>query len=201
MDRGSEKSTTTLFDEVSSGRRTAIGQLILLYEPLIEHWVRRYLGPRRFARDGEDVLQSIRVVLIEKLPALRQKSRQSLVAWLQKVVRTKISDWEKTSRATRRHPRRPVISLVATNAPEVAAATPTPSRILHGAEEVERLTLAIESVPMRYRGVLRFIHETNPTPAEVAAYVGKEPDAARKFTARALDHLRRVLRSPSWTKE
>ncbi len=196
-----EQSTTTLFDAVSSGRRTAIGQLILLYEPLIEHWVRRYLGPKRFARDGEDVLQSIRMTLIEKLPALRQKSRWSLVAWLERVVRTKISDWEKTRRAARRNPRSPVISLVATNAPEVAAATPTPSRILRGAEEVERLKYAIESVPVRYRGVLRFIHEKDPTPAEVAVYVGKEPDASRKFTARALDHLRRVLRSPSCTTE
>ena len=53
--RGEKLSTTDLFDEVSSGRRTAIGQLIVLYEPLLENWVRGYLGPRRFAREGDDI--------------------------------------------------------------------------------------------------------------------------------------------------
>ncbi len=72
---------------------------------------------------------------------------------------------------------------------------PTPSRILLGKEELEQLKTAIETLPVRYQGVLRFIHEKNPTPEEISAHIGKDLEASRKFTARALDHLRRALRS------
>lgn len=194
---GARRTTTTLFDEVSSGRRTAIGHLIVLYEPLVESWVRGYLGPRRFAREGDDLLQTIRVTLVEKLPGLRGKSRPSLVAWLRRVVRTKVSDWERKRKAARRSPDRPVVSIVATDSPEVASATPTPTRILLAREELEQLEAAIDAVPARYQGVLRLIHEKDPTPEEIAAFTGKGLEASRKFTAKALVHLRRALRSPS----
>lgn len=200
MDRSGERSTTTLFDAVSSGRRTAIGQLILLYEPLIDNWVRGYLGPRRFAREGDDLLQTIRITLVEKLPGFHRRSPQSLVAWLRRVVRTKVSDWERKRRVARRAPDRPLVSLDATNAPEVVSVDPTPSRILLGKEELEQLKTAIEALPVRYQGVLRFIHAKNPTPEQIAAYVDKDLEASRKFTARALHHLKRALRSVSIAK-
>ena len=56
-------SPTKLLHEVASGRRTA-WQVILLYDPLLTSFVRRYLGARRFAGEGEDLIQTIRLALV-----------------------------------------------------------------------------------------------------------------------------------------
>ncbi|MBN1442255.1 MAG: sigma-70 family RNA polymerase sigma factor [Planctomycetes bacterium] len=192
-----EPTPTRLLRQASEGRRTAIGLLIELYEPLLVSAVQRYLGSSRFRAEGEDLLQDIRMALVKGLPRLRQRSRRSLAAWLKKVVQNRIRDWERVRQAQRRKPERSPARMDGISSREPADAAPTPSQVLVRREEFERLDRAIEAVPERYRALLKYIVDANPTPSEVARFLAKEPDAARKFAGRALQHLRRILNTTS----
>jgi RNA polymerase sigma factor (sigma-70 family) len=182
-----------LIEAASRGQRAAMEALLERYEPLLRAAVRGHLGPGRFQNEGEDLLQMLRLTIIEALPSLRTHEPCSFEAWLKKVVRNRLLDWEKHQRARRRHPSKPILRLRTTNAAEVAGLGTTPSRIVSRREDHQRLRRAIELVPERYRGLLRLMYEKDPSPAEVAEFLEKPPEAARKFTARALDHLQRVL--------
>lgn len=171
-----------------------MSRLIERFEPLLQAAVRRHLGPARYQDEGEDLLQTLRLAMVKALPSVKEQDLRSVAAWMKKLVRSRILDWQKSRQAGCRQPDRPVVSLAGTNAPEVAALTPTPSNILIEREELERLQRAIETVPARYRALLRLLYRQNPSPAEVAEFLGKEPEAARKFVARALAHLRQVMK-------
>ena len=108
-------------------------------------------------------------------------------------VRRQVLDWAKARNAARRLPSRRRIHLDRTDSPQLAAPTPTPSRILLHREQVELLRRAIQVVPPRYREVLRFIHEESPTLEELMEFTGKSREAVRKFVERALGHLESAL--------
>jgi len=173
------------------GDRQARDRLLICCEPLLSARVRRRLSARRFAAEGDDLLQTIRLSIIEKLPALHACDPGSFLSWLEKLVRCRILDWERA-----RGGRPPVPgSGAAEGGPDRAAPTPTPSRILMDEEARARIAGAIDRVPARYREVLRLIARKDPGAEEVAAFLGKGPDAARKFIERALLHLGQALRA------
>ena len=138
----------------------------------------------------EDFPKSLRMAIVKGLPRVREKNSRALACWLRRVIKNQVRDWEK-SRCRKNPPR--VVSLGRTHSPEPAASTPTPSSILLSKEASDQLNRAIDAVPPRYRPVLQFIRDKNPDPAELAAFAGKEPEAARKFAGRALTHLLKAL--------
>jgi RNA polymerase sigma factor (sigma-70 family) len=172
-----------------SGDPTARGRLIEICDPILLSRVRRHLSPERFRTEGEDVLQGLRLALLKALPSVRSDDAGSFLSWLEKLVRCRLRDWDRA----RASARRPEMSLQDTDCPEVAAPISTPSRIVMSEEEAERVLLAIEKVPELYREVLRVIVREDPGPEAIAASLGKSPEAARKFVARALRHLKRTL--------
>jgi RNA polymerase sigma-70 factor (ECF subfamily) len=183
-------STRGLLESAVAGGAEAQVRLIARFEPLVRSLVWRHLGPARFRSEGEDALQVLRLALIRSLPRLKARDRAAFVAWLRKLVRSRVLDLDRRSRARGGGA---VLDLDGTGAPEPAAGTPTPSRIVMDREELARMRAAIERVPERYRPVLRLIVEEEPTPVEVSAFLGKGGEASRKFVARALVHLRREL--------
>ncbi|MBI4602492.1 MAG: sigma-70 family RNA polymerase sigma factor [Planctomycetes bacterium] len=186
-------ATRVLLELAAQGDSDARGRLLERFEPLLVRCARKHLGRERFAGEGEDLLQVLRMSVAASVGSFRGDSTPSFLAWLKKVLRSRLQDWERGRRSPRRNPGAPVLSLSATDAPEVAASGPTPSRVLLKREEAQRLRQAIERVPPRYRDLLRLLCEKYPSPAEVAAFLKKDPEAARKVVARALAHLRRVL--------
>jgi RNA polymerase sigma factor (sigma-70 family) len=176
------------------GDRKARDRLLISCEPLLRARVRRHLSARRFAAEGDDLLQTIRLSIIENLPALRACDPGSFLSWLEKLVRCRILDWERG-----RGGRSSMADGAAEGGADRAAPTPTPSRILMDEETRARIAGAIERVPARYREVLRLIARKDPGPEEVAAFLGKGPDAARKFVERALAHLGQALRAAEGT--
>jgi RNA polymerase sigma factor (sigma-70 family) len=182
-----------LLSRAIGGDREAQHRLLERFEPRILLGIRRHLSPERFREEGEDLLQTIRLALLKSLPTIRCRYMEGFASWLEKLVRCRLLDWEKARRSRRRSPTRPPVSLEATDAPEPAAGTLTPSRIVMRKESRLCLERAIADAPERYRETLRFLYEKDPTLPEVAAFLGKKPDAARKFMARALNHLRRSL--------
>ncbi len=195
-------STAASLEAAARGDVSAQERLIERFNPFLKGEVKRFLSPDRFRADGEDLLQTVRLAVLKALPTLRARDNRSLASWLRKLTRSRCLDWEKARRSLRQSPEPPRrIVRVATDAREVPARSPTPSRLLMGREEVERLSRAIEAAPPRYRDLLRFLAEKDPEPAEVGSFLGKEPEAARKFTARALNYLRAALGGQKETRE
>jgi RNA polymerase sigma factor (sigma-70 family) len=173
------------------GDRRARDRLLACCEPLLRARVRRHLAARRFDSEGDDLLQTIRLAIVQKLPSLRAGDPGSFLSWVEKLVRSRILDWERARGGKAAIPG----DVGRVWGAEPAAPTPTPSRIMMGEEERARIAGAIEKVPERYREVLRIIVREDPGPEEVAARMGKGAEAARKFTERALAHLGRALRA------
>jgi len=193
--------TRELIVRAIQGDRAALGEILAHFEPVIRATVLRHLGPGRMSVDGDDALQIVRMGVLEAIPGVRESRPSALGAWIRKVAASRLIDWEKARRSSRRSSDRPILSLVATDAPEVAGKALTGSRILMRAEEKRRLERAIEQVPDRYRPVLRFILSHEPTPAELSSFLLKETEAARKFVGRALEHLKRALGDSSRGRE
>jgi len=197
-----EPSTAESLSAAAGGDPAAAGRLIARFEPVLKREVRRFLGPERFGEEGEDLLQTVRLQVLRRLPSVRSRDRGGWAVWLRKVARNACLDWEKSQRRARRRPESPQrLVRLPTVAPDLRAASPTPSRILLKREESESLYRAIEKVPERYRRLLRLLAERDPEPEEVARFLGKEPEAARKFTARALLRLREALHGEASTTD
>jgi RNA polymerase sigma factor (sigma-70 family) len=195
-------STAESLSAAAGGDPAAAGRLIARFEPVLRREVRRFLGPARFREEGEDLLQTVRLQIVRKLPSIRARDRGAWAVWLRTVARNACLDWKKSQGRARRRPESPQrIVRLPTAAPDLPAASPTPSRILLKHEESERLYRAIEKVPERYRRLLRLLAERDPEPEEVARFLGKEAEAARKFTARALLHLRQALHGEASTTD
>jgi len=189
-------TTRLLVEAATGGDLAAQGRLLTRFEPVLRATLLQNLGRERFLAEGEDLLQVVRLALVRALPGFRGRDRASLVAWMRRVTATKAIDWERRRRSNRREPHRGIRSLSATNAPEVAASGEAPSRVLMRREELERALRAIETVPERYREVLRIVVTESPELHELAARLGRGVEATRKLVERALDALRKALRSP-----
>ncbi len=183
-----------VLERACGGDREAQALLLATSEPHMRALAARMLARARFASDGEDVLQSVRLELIKALPGLRTRAAGAFHVWLARLVRSRVLDWQKARRRGRRIPTKAQVSLQKTDAPEPRAAAASPSQIAMRREQREQLARAIERVPERYRPVLRLIQAQEPTPEALAAFLGKEPEAARKFVGRALAHLRETLK-------
>jgi len=182
-----------ILDRATSGDRDAQEELLAWCEPQLRARVVRMLSPARFRSEGDDLLQTIRMEILKALLSLRTRSAGAFQGWVGKLVRCRVLDWQRAKHKARRIPTRAQVSLQKTDAPEPPAAGPSPSRILMSREQRAQLVRAIERVPERYRAVLRLIQAQEPTLRDLAAFLGKEPDAARKFIGRALAHLKEEL--------
>jgi RNA polymerase sigma-70 factor (ECF subfamily) len=168
--------------------------LLLQYcEPLILSRVKGRLTLQQFRAEGEDILQSIRCSIVRSLPSLRSDKVPSFLSWLEKLVGCRLSDWERAGRGANKPNGKVPVSLDAEGVPEPAAPGTTPSRQLISEEERARLRKAVEKVPERYRPSLLLICERDPGLPEVARFLGKSPEAARKFLDRALLHLKKAI--------
>lgn len=184
--------TRVLLEAACRGERSAQERLLRAYDPFLRARAREHLGAGRFARDGDDLLQTLRLALLVALPALRGRDRASFAAWLRRLVRCRILDWEKARRGGRGS-KPPPARLETVTLEGLVASTPSPSRLLMSREAGRILEEAIERVPERYRAVLRLVRDRQPPAEQLAVLLGKTPEGARKFVERAMAHLRSVL--------
>ena len=188
--------TARILDSAGRGRRTALGEVVEKVDDLIAAIVRHHLGPRRRVEDEEDLRQEIRFAVTQRIRDLRRRDREALRAWVRKVANSRIIDWERRRKAQRRSPGAALLRLDATHSPEVRSPGPTPSYEAMSAEERERVEHALDSVKPKYRPVLQLLYREAPDLDELAEFLGKGRESARKHVARAMRELKRAIRSP-----
>ncbi len=174
-----EQTDMQLMQEYTDSRsESAFAQLTQRHLNLVYSVALRYAGN---AHDAQDIAQAVFVILVRKIPALRQ--RATLTGWLYET--TRLTSRQLLRRRTRQQKRdqeafmqsaldQPVADSVWQQlAPHLEAA------VSHLAE-LDRTLLA-----------LRFYE--NKTGAEAAALLGIGEQAAHKRTARALEKLRKFF--------
>jgi RNA polymerase sigma-70 factor (ECF subfamily) len=88
--RQSDSISSTLLDQLRSGRPEAWQRLVRLYSPVIYRWCRR---SGVSAEDSADVLQEVLAAVIRHLPGFRRdRPEDSFGGWLATITRNKIRD-------------------------------------------------------------------------------------------------------------
>jgi RNA polymerase sigma factor (sigma-70 family) len=177
-----------LLAAAARGDRLAADRLLRHYDPYLRAFVLKHFDRLRFQREGEDILQAIRLEVFQSLPRIRCRERGKFHAFLKRVILRKLMKWKKR----RPHPR----NFRTGEDLSLSANGLSPSQEVMQKEQRERILAAVEDVPARYREVLRFViglQPSRPSPVQLGAFLQKPPEAARKFTARALRHLRQAL--------
>ena len=113
--------------------------LLERFEARILFLIRRHLSPEQFRRGREDLLRTIHLALFKSIHSIRCRNMQVFASWLEKLISCRLLGWERPRRSRLRSPTRPPVGLEATDAPEVAAGTLTPSRIVMRGESRLRL--------------------------------------------------------------
>jgi RNA polymerase sigma-70 factor (ECF subfamily) len=161
---------------------------------LVKGAVRRGMPSNRFAREGEDTAQDVRLAVLKNLPHLRIQTRGGFLSWLKEVVRSVLSRRERELRAARRYPPAPLVSLDQEGAPVAVSGERSPEAVAEEREELRIVRETIETLPQRHREILRIINQSSPSPRELAAALGVTEAAARMRAQRAIVRLQRALR-------
>ena len=117
-------------------------------------------------------------------------SQAELVTWLSRLLLNNLANFARRYRGTgKRSVSREVALDEAQGDPRVAASGPSPSQQVAAGEQADRVQRAMAALPEEYRRVLRLRYEEGLPFDEVAARMGRSPNAVRKLWARAVERL------------
>lgn len=154
-------------------------------------------GPLVRWRDGvSDVVQSACFEVLRDLEQHDYADEAHFKRWLYEAALRKIVDRNRYWRAQRRDPGREVAAPAADTAapgPELFVTVLTPSQVVVGREEFERLERAFRSLSEEHREVIVQQRLLGRSHAEIAAEMGKSEVATRSLLARALARLSSLL--------
>lgn len=93
----SPRTPHSLLDRVYQGDRDAWRALLILYEPLLRHWLHTAaLQPA----DEDDLTQQVLTVLVRKLPTFRHNGREGAFrAWLRSITLLEIAEFQRRQAA------------------------------------------------------------------------------------------------------
>jgi RNA polymerase sigma factor (sigma-70 family) len=176
---------------VRAGDAQAATRLVRQYEPAIRLEVRLHLRNSRLRRvlDSMDVCQSVLASFFVRAAAGQYDLDEpaQLLKLLVVIARNKVADQARKERAQRRDNRR--VEDVDPRDLELAAAGPSPSQLVAGAELLQEFRQRL-SAEERHLADLR---AQDRGWAEIAAEVGGTPEARRMQLTRAVDRVARQL--------
>jgi len=196
-DDESRPTTRELYESASRGHGPAIDRLLERFLPDLAAYVRRHAGRLAVAREScSDLVQSICRDLFEHLGDGRFECRGEgpFRQWLYRAALLRIHARRRYHGAERRDParERPTDALEATNDATAGPAF-TPSAIVAGQEELERLQRAIEGLPERYAAILELVQVDGLSHARAAERLGLSESHSRVLLARARARLASLL--------
>jgi RNA polymerase sigma-70 factor (ECF subfamily) len=179
----------SLLERVCGGDQGAWRALLVIYEPLLRHWLRAAgLDPT----DTDDLTQQVLTVLVRKLPSFRHSGRAGAFrAWLRSIALHEVADFRRR-RAALPSPRDPDdLDALPSGLDELARAWDA---------EYERHVLAgllalaePELTPSAWRAFRRVALE-GAAPRAVAAELGTTVNAVTLAKSRVLRRLREKAR-------
>lgn len=150
--------------------------------------------------DVEDIMQVSCLEAFLRISTLREPTPAAFTAWMRRIVdnnlRDAIKGLERDRRpdARRRNTRGPKGESARTLFATIADGSATAGGVAATAEEVERLTGAIKSLPRSYRRVIEELDIAERDVDDVADDMGRSRGAIHLLRKRAHDRLREILK-------
>lgn len=193
-----------LIRHAQAGDETATERLFVDCHGKLRSHVARSMK-RAFARtriEPEDILQEVYAAAWRRLRSATFDGRAGLIAWMKTIADNKIIDAGRALRSAKRDVARNVAATPGSTsyyelAQRLSAPDATPSSMAARNEAAALLAVQIGRLPTSYRTVvqLRF-REGMPVP-DVAAIMGRSPEAIHMLCYRALKKLRGLMGASS----
>lgn len=170
------------------GDEPAVTELLERSLPRLHAFVRLRMGAQIRAReDSFDLVQSVCRIVLEDLDGFEYRGERQFDAWLFTAALNKLRERGRFVGRERRDPKRERPLDVESS--RVYASMMTPSQVAIGAEAVDRLEAAFDRLPDDYREVITLSRVVRLSHAEIAAQMGRSPNATRTLLGRALARL------------
>ena len=198
-DLESEQDLEDLVLRAKGGDRRAFEKIVRALRPRIAQRVRLRLGCKvRQHVDSEDVMQNTFVEAFKLLPAFSWTRNGCLVRWIEAIAEHQVQ------RAVRRQKRRSRevamprssqldLQSIGGMGPFVAHGT-SPSKVVVHNEALDRIHCALGRMKTDRRNVVLLAHGCDLKTKEVAARLGRSPQAVAVLLFRAVRQLRHMLK-------
>lgn len=186
-------STEELVKRAANGDQAAVGELVARHLIRIRAFLRLRCGAALRAKESAtDLAQSVCHDVIRNLDGFRWEGQAQFEGWLCLAAFRKVSDRAAYWGTARRD--------VAREAPNGDGAlldlyrrSASPSQIVSGREEIEKIERAFDELPDDYREVILLSRVVGLSREEVATRMGRTEDSVRNLLFRGLAQLSRKL--------
>ncbi len=190
-------SDECLLERARKGDPDALHIVFDRHRPALEACIRRYLPPAVQQRVSvSDVLQETRILAFERTEGFEPRREGAYRVWLLRIAERKAREALRAHAGTsRRAVGREVSGNGGSGCPEAAAHGPSPSQFAMNEERRRAVLRVLATLPTDYREVLRLARLEGHPLAEVAARMGRSPDATKKLYGRALSRFTEAFAS------
>lgn len=168
-----------------AGDSAALGELMVRYRQRLSELAEQQLGAGLRAKmHVSDVIQSVCADVSRDIRQFQGSDERSFLSWITRILENKIRAKGRHFSAQRRDA---IVEALEedTSMTSATVRTRTPSEQLSSAEEFERLTDALESLPESYRDVLLMRGVEGMSARDIGAVLGRSEPATRMLLSRA----------------
>lgn len=195
---------SALFEQAASGDAAALRTLLERHWATVWSEIAGQIGRTWQALiDADDVMQVTYIEAFLQIGALQARDAAGFLGWLRRIAQNNLRDAIKELERKKRPS--PARQLHAAADDDSAAAliellgaeSATPSRQVAAGEARGMLREALDCLPPDYAKGVRLYDLENRDIGEVASALGRSPGAVHMLRARAHDHLRELLGTPT----
>lgn len=177
----------------AAGDRDALEELLVHFLPDVRAFVRLRVDPALRGRESSsDLVQSVCREVLRKADRFQYPDQEAFRRWLFTTALRKVRDHRDHHLAARRDARREVAAretAAERSLLEAYSGVLTPSRVVVGREELERVERAMDALTEEQRQVITLARIAGLSHAAIAAELGKSEGAVRMVLHRALARL------------
>lgn len=182
-------------EEARNGSRAALGQVLETCRNYLLLTANQELEPEIQAKVApSDVVQKTYLEASRDFAQFRGRTEAELLGWLRGILLHNLANVRRDFRETGKRQldrERPFAA-----GKELFSRDPhTPGAALAAQEQRQLVLRALEQLPEHYRDVLRLRQQENCSFVEIGERTGRTAEAARKLWARAVEHLKEILKT------
>jgi RNA polymerase sigma-70 factor (ECF subfamily) len=183
--------------EARAGSPEALGRVLEACRGYLLLVAEEDLDPGLRAKGGaSDLVQQTFLEAQGDFNRFRGGSEDELLAWLRHLLRNNLIDFARQYRATAKRGVDREVPLTGDDSAfreAIPADTPSPSGHAMARERDDALRAALDRLPEDYRAILRLRYDDGLGFDEIAARMGRTPEAVRKLWARAVARLQQEM--------
>ncbi|MBL9078097.1 MAG: sigma-70 family RNA polymerase sigma factor [Planctomycetes bacterium] len=185
------ESSLPLVTRAASRDSAAIEALLVRHLPGLQGWLRLRMGAALRSRETpEDLVQSVAREVLADLPTFQWRGEAAFRHWLYKMAQHKLVDKARFAGADRRSPARErELPLDASAGAAGLANLLTPSGVVQGEEEVQRIERAFAELPADYQEAISLQRLCGMEYGEIAVRMERSEGAVRNLVHRGLSRL------------